>query len=332
MQHNIFEDVAQGVNILGVDNNNPQDDIVKNVVMYNNLWKNMGAFNGAGSVLQLLAETNNIVWDRNTCLSSGKHLVMIGNGTHDNFQYTNNDMALGRYGIFGNGVGQGSAALDAYCPTYTVTNNYLVTDTSVANRYPEGNFFPAVGEEYTPVDAGVDMDALEAAMGGDSPPLPSLTPVPTTEPTPTPSATPATDPMDECLADVEELTTQVNALTSEVDTLTAENSELVDQVATLTAEVASLGNQIATLTAQVSTLTNENTSLREQVATLTTENEDLRRQLEEAGDGVSCLTPREVRQLERELRIAVTRYDNDTKRIEIMRELLLKLQEEKAKL
>jgi hypothetical protein len=59
----------------------------------------------------------------------------------NNFVFTNNLSTSTAYGFFGNGVGEGTRALNAYFTNWTFSRNVLVGRP--AGDYPAGNFFPA---------------------------------------------------------------------------------------------------------------------------------------------------------------------------------------------
>jgi len=59
---------------------------------------------------------------------------------HRRFVFKNNLAPHNEYGIFGNDVGVGVAALDAYFPDAVVTDNVLAGGE--ARQYPDGNVFP----------------------------------------------------------------------------------------------------------------------------------------------------------------------------------------------
>jgi len=135
----------------------------------------------------------NITIDHNTHLQSGNVMAFHGEPSIG-FVYTNNITTRSGFGFFGDGIGEGTAALTTYTPGFVFQRN-LIAGASAA-VYPANNFFPAaitgvLDSEFRVVNStymsagtdgkalGCDITALNAAQSGDTP-----------TPTPTPAATP----------------------------------------------------------------------------------------------------------------------------------------------
>jgi hypothetical protein len=80
----------------------------------------------------------------NTFFAPGSALGLVGAvGVAQRSAVTDNIFEQGQYGVFGEGVGQGQVALDAYLPGAPFVGNVLWGNAAVASSYPVGNFFPA---------------------------------------------------------------------------------------------------------------------------------------------------------------------------------------------
>jgi hypothetical protein len=141
--NNIIRHTGSGINIAGHDNNRPRDQSrqTARIVLRNNLWEDVGGdrWGGKGILFQMLEGTSDVAIEGNTGLQRGYTLFALG-PPHRRFVFKNNLAPHNEYGIFGNDVGVGTAALDAYFPDAVVTGNVLAGGDS--SRYPDGNVFP----------------------------------------------------------------------------------------------------------------------------------------------------------------------------------------------
>ena len=136
----------------------------------------------------------NVTINHNTHLQSGNVMAFHGEPSIG-FVYTNNITVRSGFGFFGDGIGEGTAALTSYTPGFVFQRN-LIAGAS-ASIYPANNFFPAsitgvldsefrvVNSTYTSAGTdgkalGCDITALNAAQSGGT-----STPAPTPSPTPT---------------------------------------------------------------------------------------------------------------------------------------------------
>ena len=215
--NNIIKNTPHGLNLSARDPYTGSGQL-KNVRVANNLWiVNGGWYQGTGD-----GKLPDGTW-----ATDGANGVILEHNTHlqvPPLEYLQNTMTLyGQpaigfvcrnnlgvrtgYGIKGEGTGEGVIALATFAPGYIYTGNVLVSASP--SEYPAGNFYPGafadvqLGSDYRLLptspyknagtdgkDVGVDVDALEAALGGSSAnPGPTPTPTPTSTPTPTPAPT-----------------------------------------------------------------------------------------------------------------------------------------------
>ena len=141
--NNIVRHSGSGINLAGHDNNRSRDQSrqTARILIRNNLWEDLGGerWGGKGILFQMLDETSDVKIERNTGLQRGTTLFSLG-PPHRRFVFMNNLAPHNEYGIFGNGVGVGTDALEAYFPGSLVTGNVLAGGDE--RRYPEGNAFP----------------------------------------------------------------------------------------------------------------------------------------------------------------------------------------------
>lgn len=189
--NNIVRHSASAINILGRDDNRPSE-MATRITIANNLFVGigdprwMGPGGGSGRLLQLLAESRDIVVEHNTALQTG-NLITVDGGTHARFVYRNNIARHNDYGIIGQGRGIGLDSIGVFMPAAVITGNVFIGGD--AGRYPGDNFFAAdvgavgfedlAGGRYglSPTspyrgrgtdrrDVGADMPALLAATAG----------------------------------------------------------------------------------------------------------------------------------------------------------------------
>jgi hypothetical protein len=141
--NNIVRHSGSGLSLMGKDNNRPRDQSqeTKRILVRNNLWEDIGGerWGGKGILFQMIEGSSDVNIQHNTGLHRGYTLFSMG-PAHRRFTFKSNIAPHNEYGIFGNDVGIGVAALDAYFPDAVVTANVLVGGE--ASRYPDGNVFP----------------------------------------------------------------------------------------------------------------------------------------------------------------------------------------------
>ena len=142
--NNIIRHTGSGINLLGHDNNRPRDQSqeTKRILIRNNLWEDVGSdrWGGKGILFQMIEGSSDVSIEHNTGLHRGYTLFAMG-PPNRRFTFKSNIAPHNEYGIFGNDVGIGVAAIDVYFPDAVVTENVLIGGE--ASRYPDGNVFPA---------------------------------------------------------------------------------------------------------------------------------------------------------------------------------------------
>ena len=214
------------------------------ILIENNVFEDLGAFNGQGRLFIILWGPNDVVIRHNTGFPKGNVLALeAGAQKAVGFHFQHNITSHGGSGVHNNGREVGSAALTANFTDYAVANNVVIGGAPA--NYATGNHFPgtvasvgfvahAAGDyRLTPTspyknaapgpsDIGADIDALEAALVGVPPttPPPTTPPPPTTQPptggsTPPPSGgtQPTTGPENVVWASAVKVTVNANTIT-----------------------------------------------------------------------------------------------------------------------
>ena len=152
---NVFRDVANGINLRGMEATETATRIHR-INIHDNLIDNIGAFGGEGKSFQLLNGTQDVWIDHNTVRGNVVTALVLdslvgygGTAKHDGLKFTNNLMPHGIYGIFGNGGSVGTAALNQYASQWDVRGNalYAMPAGWSASQYPVGNYFPATAQQ-----------------------------------------------------------------------------------------------------------------------------------------------------------------------------------------
>jgi hypothetical protein len=149
-RNNLLKNSSAAINVLGFDDT-AQSQTANNILIQNNLFMNINhhELDGNGMFLQLGNGPRNVVVDHNTIIHTGTVVAAYG-GTRTSptpvpgFRFTNNLAAHNAFGIFGNSIGTGMPAIDAYFPDSTIRANVLAGGQ--ASRYPPGNFFPSMAQ------------------------------------------------------------------------------------------------------------------------------------------------------------------------------------------
>jgi hypothetical protein len=147
-RNNLVKDSAAGINILGFDDTAPSRT-ASGITIQNNLFQNINhrTWGGNGMFLQLGNGPENVTVDHNTVIQTGTLVAAYGGNKNSpraipGFRFTNNLGLHNAYGIFGNSIGMGTAAIAKYFPDSVIRSNVLAGGQ--ASRYPPGNFFPSV--------------------------------------------------------------------------------------------------------------------------------------------------------------------------------------------
>lgn len=136
--NNVVRHVANGINVLGQDDNHPSDQ-VRRVLIRNNLFADVGGSWGGGDLLQILDGTEHVIFEHNTALHTGNILIAEGR-PHRGFQFRGNIVSHNRYGMTGTDSAPGTAVLERYFAAAVVRDNLIAGGP--AERYPPGNAFP----------------------------------------------------------------------------------------------------------------------------------------------------------------------------------------------
>ncbi|HEX7965172.1 MAG TPA: hypothetical protein VF651_05595 [Gammaproteobacteria bacterium] len=187
---NVVRHVANGINILGYDNNHPSRQ-TQRIQVSNNLFEDVGGPWGPGVLLMMGDGSRDVAFSHNTSLQTGTIVFSDGRAV-SGFSYTDNIAPHNRYGIIGTNKGVGVSTISAYFPGAKLRRNVIVG--AAPQQYPSGNFFPkdlggvgfarmgardyrlAPGSAYKAGaddggDIGVDVDQLCASLDAYDPHL-----------------------------------------------------------------------------------------------------------------------------------------------------------------
>jgi len=133
--NNIVKNSEQGFQLLGKDSPNVSQR-AGGLQITNNL------FTGINNRFLTMTDYYNVTLTHNTHFQNGNIMSLYGEPS-TGFVYTDNITNRGAngYGIFGDGVGEGNAALTRYAPGNTVKRNIVIGAN--ASIYPPNNAFPA---------------------------------------------------------------------------------------------------------------------------------------------------------------------------------------------
>ncbi len=147
--NNIIRHVVGGMDFQGVDDSDPAHKImrihrilVKNNLMYDLNGQTWGTPGNPQDWLFLIMQgSDQLTIDHNTGFSRWVLLEAGGKmAVSSKFTFTNNICPRGKYGVFGDGMTDGSPALAKYFPGAVFKGNIIVGAPS--NQYPKGNFYP----------------------------------------------------------------------------------------------------------------------------------------------------------------------------------------------
>ncbi len=137
---NTFTNIAQGINILGMDAPNISER-TNRVLIQDNLLLAVRMTNSDGRMFQLLGDPVNVTINHNTAFCPVAYVVAESTPTIDSFTFQNNIVSHGVYGFIGTGTGDGNNTLSKwFSPNWSVTNNAIIGGTSTG--FPNGNLFP----------------------------------------------------------------------------------------------------------------------------------------------------------------------------------------------
>ncbi|MFN0087469.1 MAG: BACON domain-containing protein [Blastocatellia bacterium] len=187
--NNIVRRAAGGINLLGIDDNNPSL-VSRRIRIANNLMEEIDGvrWEGGGIAFQLVSSPREITIENNTVLHSG-NIIAAGDTPTDAFVFRNNLFPHNEYGIKGDSRDAGNETIGTYLPGALLRRNVMVGGEAAA--YPADNFFPGTFDEVlfqnfagrnyrlgaaSPFknagtdgrDIGAEFDSLEAAMSASA--------------------------------------------------------------------------------------------------------------------------------------------------------------------
>ncbi len=155
IEHVVFRDnvvrhAAGGVNILGSDSTSREPDGVGHRDRQQPLRGHRSSPVGRQWLFLLIGNApSGVIIDHNTILQTGNIMTVYGGKrgawmTIPGFRFTNNVARHNAYGIFGDGVGFGTKAIEAYFTDAVITNNVLAGGP--ANQVPGGQLLSVAGD------------------------------------------------------------------------------------------------------------------------------------------------------------------------------------------
>lgn len=139
--HNIIQDAAGGINILGLDDSSGVTGAAQRITIRDNIFNTTApVLNGIERLFQVLNGAQNVVIDHNTGFPAD-YTMFLYYLPSTNLSYTNNLTSHSVNGIWGGGPSEGLGALREFAPGSVVAHNVLVG--TKASAYPGNNFFPA---------------------------------------------------------------------------------------------------------------------------------------------------------------------------------------------
>ena len=146
--YNVLRHTASGVNISGLDSADPQKLIRgRRILIQNNLFNDVNGKawgGGGGRLFQVLSGADAVTIDHNTGFQSNTIITADGIPS-TNFVFQNNIAPHNTYGVFGSGLGMGTAALNHYFPDFVFQKNVIENIASSGvpqSGYPVSTFFP----------------------------------------------------------------------------------------------------------------------------------------------------------------------------------------------
>jgi hypothetical protein len=179
-QHNTMKNIAQGITIMGYDNNGPNDMPTNNITIHNNLFEDLGAFDSRAYWLYWLRTSfyttisNNSVRftspEKDHGISISANRRELGElALANQVKFVDNVIEYQRYGFLSTGTKRGTETLETNFPDLDMHGNFFLQrpgDTrDLADIYPADssftdNTFVAAGKTFDPGEAGVNMEVL----------------------------------------------------------------------------------------------------------------------------------------------------------------------------
>ena len=140
-RRNTVRYVEEGMRILGHDS--PDVSLTtKRVLFENNLWQHIGRPADTSWVYAILSGVEDLTINHETADQQASSIIFAaGSPKNLRFTFTNNIGRHNLYGIIGDNVGVGNAAIAYYFPGADIRRNILIGADPA--YYPADNFFPA---------------------------------------------------------------------------------------------------------------------------------------------------------------------------------------------
>jgi hypothetical protein len=140
-RYNIIRNSSQGITLfVGRTDSQPFNTIL----IAHNIMDRIGAdsdFGGQGKILQIVGGVDNIIFEHNTMFGQRLTGFTGTKGQVDNFVFRNNIVSGGRYGLTGDGTGEGTATLNTFATGGWAMDGNLVIGRN-GSSYPANNHFP----------------------------------------------------------------------------------------------------------------------------------------------------------------------------------------------
>ena len=171
--HNIIQHAPMGLVLAPIQGPSSTNDALptQRILVRNNVFADISSATWGlpGWVYQIsmdstLPTMHDIIIDHNTSFSNVTTLNLGNSGTVNNFQFTNNISDYGIYGIFGNDVGPGAAALTTYLTNYVYNANALLNSSGsrLGGTWPSGTLWSTrAGVDFT------NVTGTDPALSGD---------------------------------------------------------------------------------------------------------------------------------------------------------------------
>ena len=145
---NELRDVDSGVNISKFDDRHPEATLAR-VLIRNNLFAGLGMTPGTGRAFQLLGGPPAVTIEHNTVVhgaAPNTFMMFDEQPPARGLVVRNNILSHGLYGMYGNAVGSGNAAIETYAPDAVFTGNVVYGFDPdalgwIESHYPGGNAY-----------------------------------------------------------------------------------------------------------------------------------------------------------------------------------------------
>jgi hypothetical protein len=146
--YNVLRHTASGVNIMGIDDGDPQKVVRgRRILIQNNLFDDVNGKTwggGDGRLFQIISGADAVTIDHNTGFQSNQ--IIIADGIPStNFVYQNNITPHNMYGVMGSGHSSGNPSLNYFFPGFVFQKNVIENITSSGvpqSSYPVNTSFP----------------------------------------------------------------------------------------------------------------------------------------------------------------------------------------------